>query len=193
MANPPFIPASTSRMFGPGESCEDAQPGDLVLVRHATLAAKGIRFFERLRVPREFCWTNHAAVVVAGGPEATVAQAEAGGVVLTPISGLDAVDYAVVNVTMTAAQRKAVAAFAAWSVGAGYGFLQIPADAFNAVTGLELSLGFGQRMVCSTAAARALERSGAIFPKSAPTTTPAHLAMWFGVDAPLDLERSPRG
>ncbi len=182
--NPPYIPPSSHQVFTAGEPCTNAVAGDLVLVRHAALVARAIRFFERLRVPKQFCWTNHAAIVLTPGPDATIAQATAKGIVVSPLNELDADAFAVVHVSMTAAQRKAVAAFADWSVGAGYGFLQIPADAFNDVTGLELFAGFGDRMVCSTAAARALERSGAIFGRSAPTIQPAHLAQWFNVTLP---------
>jgi len=64
--------------------------------------------------------------------------------------------------------------------GYGYGYVQIVADLFNAVTGLELGLGMGNRMVCSTQATRALERVGLIPGRSSAAVTPAELARYFG-------------
>ena len=182
---PLVVPASTVRYFPAGSSCVDARPGDLVLVADSGFLAAGIRLFERIRLGREWSWCNHAAVTVSGGPEAMVSQMAASGDILTPISKLDARVYAVVSIEMTDIQRADVVRFATLSVGTtGYGYLQIPADAFNAMSGLELSLGWGNRMVCSTQACRALERGGLIPDRSPYAVTPAHLAKYFGTARP---------
>lgn len=175
------VPASISRFYGPGESCSDSQPGDLVLVRHTGFTAAGIRFFERRSVPKEFAWCNHACIVLDGGPDAHVVQEEAKGATVSYLDELNAVEYAVVNMRMTREQRSAVVAFARWSIGDGYGFLSIPADAVNAMTGAQIGLALGNRMVCSTAASRALERGGYIPARSPYAQAPAHLAQDFGV------------
>jgi hypothetical protein len=181
-----IVPTSTYRVFGPGEICTDAVAGDLVLVAHDSLAAKVIRTVERARVPGEFCWTNHACIVVFGGPNAIVSQEAARGDILTPLANLAAVTFAVVHVECTDEQRAAGVLFAQEAVHFGYGWAQIPADGFNAVTGLELGIGIGDRMVCSTQSARALERMGLIPDRSPAAVLPAHLCLYFGVR----LERS---
>ena len=86
-----------------------------------------------------------------------------------------------VHVSCSASQRNELVFFARRAVGTGYGWLSIVADAFNALTGLELGLGLGDRMVCSTQACRALERAGLIPDRSPYACTPAHLAWYFGV------------
>jgi hypothetical protein len=182
---PLVVPPSTVRFFPAGTSCVDARPGDLVLTADSGFLAKGIQFFERLRLGHEWSWTNHAAIVVGSGPQALVSQMAASGDILTPISQLNATLYAVVSIEMTDVQRGDVVQFATLSVGTtGYGYLQIPADAFNAMSGLELSLGWGNRMVCSTQACRALERAGLIPDRSPYAVTPAHLAQYFGAPRP---------
>ena len=120
--------------------------GDLVLVRHRGPVATGIRLFERLRRPRRVdraawrraCAFNHAAIVVDGGPGAVISEEGFRGDVRAKLSAMDTVAYAVVHVEMTASQRGAAVAFARRAVGSSYGYLSIFADAFNALTGLEL-------------------------------------------------------
>jgi len=177
----PFVPVpGTIRKFGEGEPCLDAVAGDLVLVRHAGFVAKAIRAAERLRTPREYCWTNHACIVMRGGVGALVSQETAKGDVLSSLADLAPVRFVVVHPQASLAQRGECTAFAKWAVGTGYGYLQIVADLFNAVTGLELGLGIGNRMVCSTQATRALERVGLIPGRSSAAVTPAELARYFG-------------
>jgi hypothetical protein len=180
------VPPNTHRIFGPGQVCLDAVAGDLVLARSHDVLGTIIRFFERLRrgIPAEYCWTNHAAIVLNSGPNAFVVQEQVGGANVTPLAQLDGGPYAVVHFEMDADQRADVVGFATWSVGNGYGFLSLPADAFNALTGQELSFGTGNRMVCSTQSCRALERCGLIPDRSPYAVTPAHLAQYAGVILP---------
>lgn len=179
-----IVPASSYRVFPGGVSCTDARPGSLVLVRHDDLMARAIREVVSWRVPEEYCWTNHACTTVTGGPDAIVTQEEARGDVLTPLSGLHAVTYAVVDIECSDEQRAAAVEFARWAVDSGYGFTQIGADLFNSATGLELSLGVGNRMVCSTQATRTAERQGYVPARTPAAVTPPHLAMDFGVTLP---------
>lgn len=165
------------------------QAGDVLLVRHHGLAAALIRWACRLRRPRgvaradwrRYCRVNHACVALTAGADALVAQATARGIVVTPLDELDYFALGVVTVEASPDQFAAALAFAVDSEGTGYGFLQIPADLVNAATGLELSLGFGDRMVCSTATARCLERTDYIPDRSPDCITPPHLAWHFGV------------
>ena len=124
------------------------------------------------------------AVVVEGqGSDAVVAQETAKGSVLTKLTELGAERYAVVHLQPAMAQRDSAVEFANVTLGTGYGYLSIVADAFNALTGLELGLSLGNRMVCSTQALRAAERMGLILDRSPAAATPAHGAWYFGVAA----------
>ena len=184
----PSTPPSTYRFYGFAQACLDPVAGDLVLVRTKDRIGGAIRAIERLRGGAEYAWCNHAAIVLNSGPSAYVAQAEAKGVTVTPLAELGALDYAVVHFEMTREQRLAVVRFAEWSIGQGYGYLSIAADLFNATFSLELSLGWGDRMVCSTQACRALERAGLIPDRSPYAVTPADLAEYADVTVPAPVK-----
>ena len=175
------------RYYPSGQHCSDVQPGDLVLVRHThSIFASGIRWSERLRKPlsvdrgewRKYSDWNHAMIGIGGNQ---VSQEASRGDEFTDMLTYVADDYAVVALAMPATERTNVVAFAKSILGDGYGFLTIPADLFNALTGLELVLGWGNKMVCSTASCRALERAGLIPDRSPYAVTPAHLAYYFGI------------
>ena len=120
--------------------------------------AKAIRFCERMRRPkgvskakwRAACTVNHACIVIEGGADAVVSEEEGHGDVLAPLADFDDVWYAVVSIEFGPIFRDEVVRFADAAVGSGYGFVSIFADLVNALTGLELSLSTGSRMVCST-------------------------------------------
>lgn len=177
-----YVPASAYRVFNSGQSCTDSVRGDLVLVRHEGAMAEAIRQVQRLRVASEYCWCNHAAIILEGGANAIVSQEGPMGDVETPLADLGGVRFAVVHYPeVTDSQRDEVARFAKNAVGLGYGFFQILADAFNGMTGFEFTAGWGDRMVCSTASCRALERAGLIADHSPYAVNPAHLALYHGV------------
>ena len=183
------VPAHVTRTYPPGHVCLEAEAGDVVLVRHAGFVAAGIRAFERLRVPKLFCWTNHACVVLNSGPNAQVVQETAKGAVVTPLAALGAITYTVTHFDeATPEQLAAGLAFLSATVGSGYGYLSILADGFNALTGLELDLGLGDHMVCSTQTTRYMERLGLIPDRNPFSVMPAHLAWYLEVPDP-DPER----
>lgn len=185
MERKPYVPASTYRVFDTGQHCTDSVRGDLVLVRNEGAVAEFIRQVQRLRVASEYCWCNHAAIVLEGGPHAVVSQEGPTGDVETPLANLGGVVFAVVHYSeITDSQRDEVARFAGNAVGLGYGYFQILADAFNGMTGFEFTAGWGDRMVCSTASCRALERAGLIADRSPYAVNPAHLARYHQVRLP---------
>ena len=168
-------------LCGPGERAQDIAPGDMLLVRSKGFVGAGIRAAERLRVGKEWSWCNHACIVIEALPDAYVAQMDAHGEVLTPLSKLDASYYAVLRAAVDPLLVNNATLFASDKLGCGYGFLQIVADLFNATTGCEVTLGWGDRMVCSTQSTRTWERYGYVPRLSAYAQTPAHLARDFGV------------
>jgi len=187
MSHDGFVPAATYQIYRKGQTCTTAWPGDFVLVRHSGFVAGAIRFGERLHRPKgvakdvwqHFTGWNHAAPILGSGPNAMLAQETAKGVVVSHLADYEPLEYAVVHVQSTPEQRDAAVRFVESTVGSGYGYLSIAADAFNSLTGLELSLGWGDRMVCSTT--RAMERMGLIPERSPDAVTPAHLAFYFNV------------
>lgn len=171
-----LVPEHTTRAYEPGQVCLDASVGDVVLVRSNGVLAKGIRAFERMRVPKPFCWTNHAAVVLTDGPNAQIIQEGANGSRLASLASMVTEGYTVTHFIPVEAQEIAGARFLTSTLGTGYGYLSIVADAFNALVGLELGLGLGNRMVCSTQTARYMERIGYVPDRSPYAVTPAGLA-----------------
>lgn len=173
-----------TRYFPAGQHCEDAQPGDLILVKSPGLFGTLIRWAERIRCPKGlsrgtwdgFCGWNHAMIAI---DDNFVSQEAGKGDVFTPLSTYVAIDYVVLHLAMPSTERTNVVAFARSILGTGYGFFTLPADLFNAVTGVEVAFGWGNRMVCSTASCRALERAGLIPERSPYAVTPAHLAWYF--------------
>ena len=183
-AHSALVPEHTTRAFEPGQVCLDAEVGDVVLVSGNGFVSKGIRAFERVRVPKPFCWTNHAAVVLTGGPNAQIVQEGANGSSLASLAKMVTQGYTVTRFTPAVEQEIAGARFLTSTLGTGYGYLSIVADAFNALTGLELALGWGSRMVCSTQTARYMERIGYVPDRSPYAITPAHLAWHLNIIEP---------
>jgi hypothetical protein len=171
------------RYYPAGSHCTDAAPGSVLLVRHTSFVAGGIRLAERIRRPRDcsvgawkaYCGWNHAAVIIEGG----LVSEEAGhGDQFVPLADYIAEEYAVITLSSPQDQIDNVVKFATSIKGTGYGFVTIVADLTNALTGLELSLGLAGHMVCSTATCRALERTDFIPDRDPSAVTPAHLA-WY--------------
>jgi hypothetical protein len=178
-----------SRRFGPGERCEDMQAGDIVLVRHETLMGKAIRTCERIHSEWCYAWCNHAAPCVEGGTNGLLAEMRCKGEVLTPIAQLDSCYYTVTHCYVDPLLVRMALLFAQESVGKGYGFTQIPADLLNALTGFELSAGFGDRMVCSTETTRFLERFGLVPDQTPAAVQPSDLSRYFGIHRDWVLAR----
>lgn len=154
-----------------------AAAGDAVLVATGGLVGRLIRLVTR-------GWCNHAAIVVSGGvgPQVIVSQATPGaGGVFSPITALGARRVDVISLAdVDPRERADVIEFARYARGKRYGYLQIVADLFNAAFRLELDMGWGNHMVCSTATTRALERTGWIPPKAPAAMTPVDIGRAFG-------------
>ena len=98
---------------------------------------------------------------------------------------LDYVDkkYAMIHpLDVTDEQRKSAVAFAEWCVGIAYGWFSIFGMALDSlIPVIELSLGTGQRMVCSTASSLAHRCVGLIPDQTDSAVFPADLARYYNV------------
>lgn len=188
------VPSSTYAIFPAGTPITGAQAGDLVLVRHKGVLPKLIRLGQAIRYRgklRPYVWCNHSAII--SSPGWLIEQGARGGV-LSRTADYTAEDVAVVRIAMSSTDRAHVVAFAQWTLGIGYGYFSIAAIVWDLLTGFHLSGGSGLRLICSAAAARALEHGGAFIPDRAPETImPADLARLFGVVIPGKTTTQKKG
>jgi len=140
----------------------------------------GIRFGEWLRSStRPGAWCDHAMGVMQGGANAVVIQETAKGSILTNLSTFKEDLYCVISVDADPVLRAETLKFWNWTLGSGYGWLSIPADGLDDLTGLHLSVGTYGRMVCSSQVSRGLERMGLIPDRDSTAVQPANLAIYF--------------
>jgi hypothetical protein len=146
------------RWFPAGKHCNDALPGDIILVRHAGFIPWCIRFGQRMRfhgAKRPFTWCNHAAVIVTGGLSAVaVGQAARGGERMY-LSQYVAEDYAIITLADVDAAR--IAQFATSTVGDTYNWPGIIAAIVFCLTGLRVDLGISRWLICSQATSEAMK------------------------------------
>ena len=189
------VPEATKTLFEGGQHSITTVEGDLILVVHSGFMPAVIRTGQRIKywfrrtVLRQaeyltaYCIYNHAMIVVQGGPEARVSQMEAkGGTIVDLLEYVDKKYVVVSTVNATAEQRAASAAFGLWSEGIEYGWLSIFGAVLDVLIPLvEISLGSGQRMICSTASSLAQRCVGLIPDYADPSVLPADLARYFDV------------
>ena len=192
---PPVVPQVTVSIFDSGEHCTNSLPGDMILVEHHGAMPAIIRFGQRLRYwawrnlfrksqyEKDFCTVNHAMIVVSGGKDALVSQMEAkGGTIVSLASYVDK-KYAVVSpVNVSDEQRLSSARVGLWCEGIAYGWLSIFGSAIDClIPVVEVALGSGQRMICSTASSLAHRCVNLIPDKSDVSVMPADLARYYQV------------
>jgi len=191
----PVVPQATVRVFGNGQHCVDTLPGDMILVVHnGNMPAiirfgQGLRYFTRRVIFRDkdydkaYCAVNHAMIVVTGGKDAKVSQMEAkGGTIVSLASYVDK-KYAVVSPdNVSDEQRLSSARFGFWCEGIAYGWFSILGIAIDCLLPvIEVALGSGQRMICSTASSLAHRCVNLIPDKSDTSVMPADLARYYQV------------
>ena len=130
-----------------------------------------------------FTEKNHAMIVVVGNGEAKVSQMEPRGGRVVSLQDYADLEYWVVHpVGTTQEQRDIVVQFGLWTEGIEYGWFSIlgmSADVFMPI--IELSLGSGNRMVCSTQASLAHRCFGLVPDKNDTGLFPADLARYYNV------------
>jgi hypothetical protein len=190
--NPIFVaPDSTSEIYKSGEHCNNAKPGDIVLVKHKGTMPLLIRTGQRIYYWRKrlfghkeyekaYCNFNHAAVVVEGGKNIAIVEMEAHGGHKTYLANYQAEEYAVIKITATPAQKQDAVNFANYCLNIEYGFLSIAAIVLNVLIGWGISFS-NRGLICSAATSLSARCMGLIPDGPDITVMPADLARYFGV------------
>jgi len=165
------------------------KPGDFILTRGSGWVSRAIQVGQWLRVPRRWCWCNHAAGVIDG--DGTIVEMLARGATVNHLSKYDEKDYMVVSPDLDDARRAEAVDYWSWLAvnKTGYGWWSIGADVVALLLHLKFGAAMAGRPVCSAAVAAGL---GLPEWRACPAAvTPADLAQRFGVTAPLRIHRPP--
>lgn len=174
--------ASVER-YGPGEEATDLQPGDILLAHRHRLMPALISLAERRRFrgsEAAFAHWSHCAVIT--DRTGLLVEAEAGGVVSSPISKYRAGEYHVVSLgpEFAVENRRRAVAYALSQVGAAFGYLALLGAVVFLLTGRPVRVMRRDHQICSGLVARALQAGGLLPDRDASTMLPADLAKAFG-------------
>ena len=170
--------------YGPGEEASEYEPGDFILTHRnrpiAGLISLGQK--RRFRGPDAIYahWSHCALIVERDG---TLVEAEALGVVKTPISKYRAKEYHLVRLgaEFDAEGRKRAVDYANLQVAAGFGYLALVGVSIYLLTGLPVRLMRRNHQICSELVVRALQAGGLLKDADPSLTLPADLAKRFNV------------
>lgn len=164
---------------------EEAQAGDIVLCSDVGAVAAAIRFGQRFRVPKAYCWTNHVAVLTDRDADGWfVVEATGHGVERNALDCAGRHGFVVVNTGVDEAHRSQVVSFALSQVGQRYGWLTIASIVLDLLTPARLNLQRARTWICSALAARSVEHGGRLYDDVSPfQIMPAQLAQRYGVTA----------
>lgn len=159
------------------------------LVRTPGILGRLIRIGQRLRVPAEYAWCNHAFILVEqviGTNDYYIIEAAAKGPRWARLSDYRPGTYQLVTVPMSQEDANEVVDYARSTIGDQYGFITIACIAFNLLTPSFFRIDFRRKgtLICSALVARALEHGGVIGPDDPFQVMPAQLAVRYGVKAP---------
>jgi uncharacterized protein YycO len=172
--------------YEPGKAASDFKPGDFILTHAHHPVSRMLRLAQKVRGrERKYSYWSHAAVIV--DEDGSLVEAEARGVVRSPLSKYEFVEYHLVHLGSSAddRDRKQVADFAESLVGQPFGFLDMFSVGLSLFTGAKLNISYASHLMCSALVARALERTSAIFNDEPAHMLPADLARYYGVEAPV--------
>jgi uncharacterized protein YycO len=181
------MPGFRAERYEPGKGATDFQPGDFILTHRKHPVSRLIRLAQKIRGrERKYSYWSHAAVIV--DRDGSLVEAESRGVIRSPLSKYEPVEYHLVVLGDTADERdrRQVAAFAESLVGQPFGFLDLFSVGLSLFTGAKLNVSYESHLMCSALVARALERTDAIFHDEPSHMLPADLARYYGVEAPAE-------
>lgn len=169
----------THTFYPPGQEAPAWQAGDFLLTTNDGFLARAIRFGERRRFPPQWCWCNHAALVVDS--DGGLIEALAHGLTQSDVYKYKPRDYAVVRPGLTDAEREKVVAWAKarFDEHRSYGWITIASEALICLTGTRLTFGVSGDMICSGFVAAALAEGGLDLGDSPEWMMPAGLAAHF--------------
>jgi uncharacterized protein YycO len=171
------------RRYGPGEAVAQSTPGDFLLTHAKGLTSSLIRFGQQLRYRGSqsgYAHWSHAAVFVSRDGE--IVEAIESGVQQRNVSVYQNTEYHVIHLLdATDEDRAHAVAFAEHCLNDYYGYWTDFSLVFNLLTGTKFFFGVDGQLICSGLAARALERTGAIFGYDSWHMLPADLAEAYGV------------
>ena len=172
--------------YGPGEAAPEYEPGDFILTHRSRPIAALISLGQkrRFRGPDSVYahWTHMALIVERDG---TIVEAEALGVVRSPVSKYLATEFHLVRLgaEFDKAGRQRAVAYANAQVGVAFGYLALAGVAIYLLTGLPVRLMRRNHQVCSELVVRALQAGGLLKDADPALTLPADIAKRFDVRA----------
>jgi hypothetical protein len=175
--------ASVER-YGPGEAAAEYEPGDFILTHRSRPIAALISLGQkgRFRGPDSVYarWTHMALIV---GRDGTIVEAEALGVVKSPISKYLATEFHLVRLgdEFDAAGRQRAVAYANAQVGVAFGYLALAGVSIYLLTGRPVRLMRRNHQICSELVVQALQAGGLLKDADPALTLPADIAKRFGV------------
>lgn len=158
-------------------------PGDFILAHRNHFVARLISQAQRRRFRGRDAvyahWT-HAGVIVPGD---CVIEAEAHGIVRSPIAKYRPGEFRTVasGANLDDAARERVVAYAARQVGQAFGFLDLFGASVYLLTGLPVRMVRRHHEICSSLVVRALQEGGMLTGLDPALTLPADLAKRFDV------------
>jgi uncharacterized protein YycO len=176
--------------YGPGESVTSFQPGDFILTHRQHTVSRLIRVAQKIRGrERRYAYWSHAALIIDA--DANLIEAESKGVVISPLSKYEQVEYHVVHLGDSAddRDRQQTVAFAKSLVGQPFGFLDLFSVGLSLLTGAKFNVSYRSHLMCSALVARSLERTWAIFDDEPAHMLPADLARYYGAEAPTEASK----
>jgi uncharacterized protein YycO len=155
--------------------------GDFILAHRHHAIARLITLAQsrRFKGPdARFAHWSHAAVVA---DDATVIEAEIGGIVRSPISRYRPDEYRVVRLDgiLSDDARARVVAYASAQLGQSFGFLDMAGASVYLLTGLPVRTVRRHHEICSSLVVRSLQEGGMLEDLDPALTLPADLAKRF--------------
>jgi len=155
--------------------------GDFILTHGTAFYSRAIEREQRRRYPKnpELTHWTHAALVVSD--DGGLLQALGNGIVTGHVSDYsDYRTFSVDAVASTKSDRDRVLRFAWSQAGLKYDWVDIASIEMALVTRIKVTFETEGHYICSGFVARCLERTDAIFPRTAQHMMPADLAAYFG-------------
>ena len=169
--------------YGRGEDARGVAPGDFILAHRNHVIARMISLAQQRRFRGRDAAYAHWSHCAIAAPGDTVIEAEATGIVRSPITKFRADEYRVVRLDgrLDAKARERVVAYAERQIGQAFGFLDMLGDLVSLLLGRPVRLVRRNHEICSSLVVRALQEGGLLRELDPALTLPADLAKRFDV------------